>query len=340
MTERVSRADPDPLGPARAALVALHAATSPTDRAAHLTEIWTHVQTALQERLGDSTFAGQPLIRELRQRDLITLAQAHAVLQLQALSARATGGEELPADAASAAGAALDALDPPAPLAMASLSAASTASEAPLAPSPAPSAARALTTDRAPLASRRTIWLALVAGVLVALAALVRVGGMPRSYRDGVAAYTAGHREEARADFARAVREAPTLAMPHLYLARIARDEGDLSTAGTELKQAVELEPGNAVIHRELGGLFLARGEKFLSLQRPDLAGEDFEAARRSYVRSLRIEPRDTAAQGYLACTLTKLGRRDEAATWLNRAGAGSWSACVATDSAPPAVKP
>ena len=35
-------------------------------------------------------------------------------------------------------------------------------------------------------------------------------------------------------------------------------------------------------------------------------------------------------AQGFLGCTLLRMGQPEQAATWLNRAGQGDWSACVA----------
>ena len=145
----------------------------------------------------------------------------------------------------------------------------------------------------------------------------------------GIQAFDAGRKEQARAYLERVVRADSSLALPHIYLGRIAREEGDLPTAGRELRTAVQLEPQNAVAHRELGALFLSRGQQFANQQRADLARADYDAARRSYVRALQIDPKDRAAQGYLGCALVRLGRTQEGVTWLNRAGQGSWSVCA-----------
>ncbi|HEX7939935.1 MAG TPA: hypothetical protein VF483_13185, partial [Gemmatimonadaceae bacterium] len=52
--------------------------------------------------------------------------------------------------------------------------------------------------------------------------------------------------------------------------------------------------------------------------------------ARRFYVRVVEAAPEDSAAQGFLGCTLLKLGRTDEGNRWLERAGPGTWRACIA----------
>ena len=153
--------------------------------------------------------------------------------------------------------------------------------------------------------------------------------GVPAEVRSGVAAYTAGQRAAARGAFEHAVRDYPKLALPHLYLARIARDDGDFATAGSQLKTAVELEPQSAVAQRELGAFFLARGTQFANQKRQDLAAADYDAARRSYVRAIQLDPADSSAQGFLGCALARLGRTQEAATWLGRVGRGPWSVCA-----------
>ncbi len=135
--------------------------------------------------------------------------------------------------------------------------------------------------------------------------------------------------------FTRAATESPSDALPHLYLGRMAREVGDYTTAGKELRTAVQLDPSSAAGQRELGAFFLARGGSFASESRPDLASQDYDAARRAYVRAIQVNGSDTASQGYLACALARLGRAGEAATWLKRAGAGPWSTCATTPAAP-----
>jgi len=106
----------------------------------------------------------------------------------------------------------------------------------------------------------------------------------------------------------------PRSALPHIYLARLARERGDLGAAITEATTAARLEPNNALALREVGSVLLARGE--------------LEGARRFFLRSLRANPGDKIAMGWLACTLHKLGDEDASARWSARAGVGAWSAC------------
>jgi Tfp pilus assembly protein PilF len=180
------------------------------------------------------------------------------------------------------------------------------------------------------------LWL----GALLIVLAILIVGGgvywyegrsaIPSDVQKAIAEYQAGQHEAAWGDFSRAARQHPQLVLPHLYLARLAREQGDFATAGNELKTALQLEPGNAVALRELGAFFLARGTQFANQGRPDLAEADYDAARRNFVKSLTIAPTDRDAQGWLGCTLARLGRTQEAASWIGRAGAGPWSVCVA----------
>ena len=82
----------------RAALAAL-SATRPTvarldisrdseELAADLLEIWSSTETALRSLMGSTVLGGQPLIRELRQRELISIGLAHALLELLAVRER------------------------------------------------------------------------------------------------------------------------------------------------------------------------------------------------------------------------------------------------------------
>jgi Tfp pilus assembly protein PilF len=60
------------------------------------------------------------------------------------------------------------------------------------------------------------------------------------------------------------------------------------------------------------------------------LAAGNNELARKFYVRAVQAKPDDKSAQGFLGCALYRLGRSQEASTWLQRAGQGPWSACTA----------
>jgi Flp pilus assembly protein TadD len=103
--------------------------------------------------------------------------------------------------------------------------------------------------------------------------------------------------------------------MPHIWLGRVARDQGDFATAGREISRAVQLEPRNYQAHRELGSYFLTL--------------RNYDAARRSFVRALELQPRDRTSMGYLGCSLVRLGRPDEGQRFLIRAGQGPWLACA-----------
>jgi Flp pilus assembly protein TadD len=52
-------------------------------------------------------------------------------------------------------------------------------------------------------------------------------------------------------------------------------------------------------------------------------------------VRAVEADPTDKTAQGYLGCSLMRLGRVEEANRFLTRAGQGPWSGCT-----PPATPP
>ncbi|HEY9480354.1 MAG TPA: hypothetical protein VIP79_09700, partial [Gemmatimonadaceae bacterium] len=71
----------------------------PDEIAADIIEIWSSVETALRSLMGGSTLSGQALIRELRSRELISLEQAHSLLELQAVRQRVDSTEYKPTGA-------------------------------------------------------------------------------------------------------------------------------------------------------------------------------------------------------------------------------------------------
>ena len=112
----------------------------------------------------------------------------------------------------------------------------------------------------------------------------------------------------------RAAREMPNSAMPHVYLSRLARERGNLVVARDQGSQAVRLEPNNAIALREMGMVLLAM--------------QNYDASRRFFARSLRANPADKAAMGWLSCSLQKMGQADQAERWRQRAGTGPWMSC------------
>jgi Flp pilus assembly protein TadD len=151
--------------------------------------------------------------------------------------------------------------------------------------------------------------------VIIIVLVLKRGGGANASINQGVDAYTRGQREVAVNAFNKAVRENTKLAVPHIYLARMAREVGNFTLASQELQLALEAEPSNPVALREMGANLLTQG--------------NYELARRFYVRAVQADPTDKSAQGYLGCTLMRLNRASEATSFLNRAGPGPWSNCT-----------
>jgi hypothetical protein len=65
-----------------------------------------------------------------------------------------------------------------------------------------------------------------------------RGSGADASMTAGISAMKNGQLETARGEFAKAVKSDPSAATPHVFLARIARNQSDLATARAELDTA------------------------------------------------------------------------------------------------------
>ncbi|MCY7380667.1 MAG: protein kinase [Gemmatimonadaceae bacterium] len=183
---------------------------------------------------------------------------------------------------------------------------------------------RASTTRSLAAPRRREIVLAAgIVGVLVAVVVgvLLARGGFggerssSRAYEAGIAAFGAGRRDVAAERFRRATLDAPGDPMPHVYLSRLARDRGDFSTANAEALRAVQLGPSNAMALRELASISYVQ--------------KNYASARTFYTRALAADPGDRLSRGFLGCALIKLGRAEEGARWIQRAGPGAWSNCI-----------
>jgi len=124
-----------------------------------------------------------------------------------------------------------------------------------------------------------------------------------------------GKREAAKAEFSRIARDNPTLAAPHVFLARMAREDGDVATARREAETAIRLDAKDATALREMGLILFSTG--------------DYELSRRFFVRAIQVNPADNASQGYLGCALARLNRIEEAQRFITRAGNGVWSTCM-----------
>lgn len=312
------------LDAARPAIARLDRSRHAEELAADLIEAWTGVETALRSLLGGIPLGGQGLIREARNRHMITLDQANALAEFHAARERSQDTSYHPSDAdinaAREGFLKLEAsLMTPEPTDRAS---------PPVTPGESMST-KGLRAMSPPLGTSQPVrpprtrqpWWFLVLGVLVIAALAVGGyllfgrGGDSSSVTKGVEYWQRGQRELAVGEFSRAARDNPKAALPHVYLSRMAREVGNLTLAGQEATLAVQAEPDNPVALREMASYLLAAG--------------NFELSRRFYVRALQANPEDRTSQGFLGCTLIKLGRFDEGMRWMNRAGQGSWSGCA-----------
>ena len=305
------------LDAARPAIARLDRSRHAEELAADLIEAWGGVETALRGLLGGTPLSGQTLIREARQRQLITLDQANALAEFHAARERSQDTTYHPTDAdINAAREGFLKLE-------ASLM-------SPVTQDPLHEHGEAMSTkglrmsplgipQPVPLPSERPRWVAPLIAVIVLVAlgagAWYLWGRRDGSLDRGVEYWQRGQRELAVSEFSRAARENPKRALPHVYLSRMAREVGNMSLAGQEATLAVQAEPDNAVALREMGSYLLAAG--------------NYELARRFYVRALQANQSDRMAMGFLGCSLLKLGRYDEGMRWMNRAGQGSWSGCA-----------
>jgi tetratricopeptide (TPR) repeat protein len=324
MSEAARQAALRTVSGARAAVGRLDASRDAEDVAAELVEVWSSIETALRGLVGGSALSGQDLVREVRRRDLLTLAQTHALLDFLTVRERLNDSAYKPTDADVAA--ARDAVtqletalaaprqEPPPP--------------APAATPPPPREKAAAETSAAPpgargARARRMIaefpvwgWI-LVAVLAVGFAAgtawfVVRGGD---ELADGRSMLREGRREAARGEFERVARENPRDAQAHLFLARMAREEGDLARAREHATAAVRADPDNGLAHREMGTILYTLGS--------------YDVARSFLERAIRLRPNDSTAQGMMGCTLVQLGQRDLGLRFISRAGEGPWTGCA-----------
>jgi tetratricopeptide (TPR) repeat protein len=386
------------LNAARPVLAHFDTPRSAEDLAADIIDLWAGAESALQTLVGNSSLTGQQLVRAARQAELVTLDQAHLLLEFLAARDRANRTSYKPTQADGDA--AVDGFK-----ALQSSLSGQTASKSSVAAPPAqpaytPRGSKATQPTTGPpspyappsagggyrqppaYAGRRTsgpptieqpppgsftpptgsaasssgggigranvehalaaaetggrgwrgmpVW--LVIGVPVLLILLIggyfvfrggSGGGGPLTA--GIDAFNLGQREKARGEFASAIKEDPKAALPHVFLARIARLEADLGTARAELDTALRLEPRNAKALREMGLVLFST--------------KQYDLARRFFVRAVEADPQDRSSQGYLGCALMRLSRVQEGTKFISNAGTGPWTAClqpVSTTTPPP----
>ena len=333
MTTSQQRAALAALDQARPAIGRLDLSRDPEDLAADIIEGWQAAESSLRSLIGSASLSGQPLIREVRQRDLLTLDQAHALVEFSAAHERAQRTDYRPSNGdIGAARTGFQQLE----------AALRQERAAPLPPAPAaapvPGAVAAVPDPGVPAfpgaGRRRGFPLIALIGLLLLLAAIgggiyyFSAGRSASELQAGIGAYSAGDRNGARNHFAQAVKDDPKDADPHIYLGRMARDEGDAATAVRELQTAISLEPNNATAQREMGAHLLAQATGQLSTGNLPGALQSLNLSRNFYVRAVQLNPTDKSAQGYLGCVLMRLGRVQEANSFWQRAGPGPWTQC------------
>ena len=324
MSTVAQRAALDAVQSARPIVARLSTARDKEDLAADIIEAWNVVETGLRSLVGGTTLAGQPLIRELRQRNFLSLDQANALAEFHAARDRAERVDYSPTEGD--VNATRDAfLKLESGLMGEAAAARSVSAAAPLTASADPVVVAS--TPTAPgIRGSRPAWMIPVLGgvglllvVVIGWYAMSSKSSSSGAFDQGVQAYKEGRTEAAEASFRKATTDAPMDPMPHVYLARVERERGNLGNANTEAVNAVKLGPSNPTALRELASTLFA--------------AQHFDDARKFYIRALTADPGDKTSQGYLGCSLMRLGRIDEGQRWIGRAGSGPWSAC--TSSAP-----
>ena len=336
------RAALEAMNAARPIVARLDVGKHSEDLAADIIEAWNAVETGLRSLIGGSALTGQMLIRELRQRQLLSLEQANALAEFHAARERAarTDYKPTPADVNAARDAFLKLeaglLGEASPNARPGVASGTAAGSVPRTTVPLDAAPLQAYTDATPAAvpvgrtATRRPWVVPLAAIVVLLLlggvawyAFAARGGSSAAYQEGVVAYRENRREAAAGAFIKATRDDPKDPMPHVYLSRMAREAGQLATAQEEAVKAVQLGPTNAAALRELASASFAQ--------------QNYDAARRFYIRALEADPADHLAQGYLGCSLVRLGRLDEGVRWIQRAGSGAWTACAPPPGSVPA---
>ncbi len=322
MTAGSQRAALDAVHAARPIVARLSTARNSEDLAADLIEAWTAVEAGLRSLVGGSALTGQMLIRELRQRHFLNLEQANALAEFHAARERASRTDYTPTEGD--VNAARDAFlklesglmgDTPVPVAP--VVAAAAAVEPARTSEPIYPPATLVPTPASGSPAWRTPLLALLVLLVVGGIAWYALAGRTSgaAYDQGVVAYREGRREAAEGSFRKAATDMPNDPMPHVYLARMERERGNLSNAQQEAVKAVQLGPNNNAALRELASTLFAL--------------QNFDGARTFYIRAVKADSTDRLSQGFLGCSLVRLGRLDEGSRWIQRAGTGAWTSCT-----------
>jgi tetratricopeptide (TPR) repeat protein len=346
----------------------LDGSRSAEDRAADILELWDGTETALRALMGGSQLSGQGLIRELRQRELVSLGQAYALLEFLGARDRANrttykatdndvvvareGYRQLEAGLAQAAAepavpvtTPVTPLPPPpdysrpsaAPAAAAAGAAASYARPSTPPPPPPtysqphsqpPGAAPAGTP---PLAAEPT-YTERTSRVPPNLWFIVALVVLLLAAIGGYALFARRSSPERQMNEAISAMQSGRREAARGAFSEVARDHPDLATPHIFLSRMSREEGDLVTARRELETAIRLDPKNPVALREMGLilfSAGNYELSRRFFVRALQANPEDKASMGYLGCALSRLNRFDEAQKFISRAGPGSWSTCL-----------
>jgi tetratricopeptide (TPR) repeat protein len=346
----------------------LDGSRSAEDRAADILELWDGTETALRALMGGSQLSGQGLIRELRQRELVSLGQAYALLEFLGARDRANrttykatdndvvvareGYRQLEAGLAQAAAEpAVPVTTPVTPLppppdysrpsaapAAATAGAAASYARPSTPPPPPPTYSQphsqppgAAPAGTPPLAAEPT-YTERTSRVPPNLWFIVALVVLLLAAIGGYALFARRSSPERQMNEAISAMQSGRREAARGAFSEVARDHPDLATPHIFLSRMSREEGDLVTARRELETAIRLDPKNPVALREMGLilfSAGNYELSRRFFVRALQANPEDKASMGYLGCALSRLNRFDEAQKFISRAGPGSWSTCL-----------
>lgn len=99
-----------------------------------------------------------------------------------------------------------------------------------------------------------------------------------------------------------------------LAQAKAASDAGDFASAEATIKQAIQVDPSQALLWSRLGETYLGAGAKDSSAGSRDAATADYKEAAEAYQKAVSLKPAEATYHNNLGQALAKQGKTEEAA--------------------------